>query len=68
MIRCIWESKADRAIAPMQDILELGNEARMNVPGTSSGNWSWRMQEHHASTQLAEALFGLNEATDRLRQ
>jgi 4-alpha-glucanotransferase len=68
MIRCIWESKADRALAPMQDFLELGNEARMNVPGTSEGNWSWRMQEKHLAQQLAEKMRDLNEMTNRLGQ
>ena len=67
MIRCIWESRADRAIAPMQDLLELNNDARMNVPGTSEGNWSWRMQEIHLSQELADKMRALNETTDRLR-
>ncbi len=67
MIRCIWESRADRALAPMQDLLNLSNEARMNVPGTSEGNWSWRMQEIHLSRQLADKMHALNERTNRLR-
>jgi 4-alpha-glucanotransferase len=67
MIRTLWDSKADRTLAPMQDVLELGNEARMNLPGTSSGNWCWRMQENQLTRQLAEKMRGLNEATDRLR-
>ena len=68
MIRCIWESRADRALAPMQDLLDLNNEARMNVPGTSEGNWSWRMQEFHLSQQLADRMRALNETTNRLRK
>lgn len=37
-----WASSARTAIVPMQDVLELGEEARMNVPGIASGNWEWR--------------------------
>jgi 4-alpha-glucanotransferase len=35
---------ADRAIAPLQDVLDLGTEARMNVPGVADGNWGWRLE------------------------
>lgn len=68
MIRTIWQSKADRTLAQMQDLLELGNEARMNVPGTSSGNWCWRVQESQLTQQLAEKVRELNVSTDRLRR
>ncbi len=43
-IRMAYTSVADVAIVPMQDVLGLGNEARMNVPGRPDGNWSWRME------------------------
>ena len=43
MIRAAWSSVAVFALAPLQDLLDLGNEARMNYPGNPSGNWSWRM-------------------------
>jgi 4-alpha-glucanotransferase len=42
MIEAAWASAACTAIIPMQDVLGLGAEARMNTPGTSSGNWGWR--------------------------
>jgi 4-alpha-glucanotransferase len=42
MIRLGMLSAAHTFIAPMQDILDLGNEARMNTPGVESGNWTWR--------------------------
>ena len=46
LIRSVMMSNADTAIIPMQDILELGTEARMNFPSTCNGmNWSWRMEE-----------------------
>ena len=44
-IRLAWSSVADTAVAPMQDVLDLGGEARMNVPGTEDGNWSWRLTD-----------------------
>lgn len=42
MIEYIWASSAKMAIIPMQDVLGLDTEARMNTPGTASGNWTWR--------------------------
>jgi 4-alpha-glucanotransferase len=42
LIRLAWSSVADLAVAPLQDILDLGTEARMNTPGTAAGNWRWR--------------------------
>jgi 4-alpha-glucanotransferase len=44
MLRCIYSSVAAVAIAPLQDVLGLGSEARMNRPGTEEGNWEWRMR------------------------
>jgi 4-alpha-glucanotransferase len=45
LIDVAWSSVAALAIAPLQDLLSLGNEARMNVPGRSEGNWRWRCTE-----------------------
>jgi 4-alpha-glucanotransferase len=45
LIRLASMSVADTCIVPMQDVLGLGSEARMNVPGTASGNWTWRLNE-----------------------
>ncbi|MBN1304141.1 MAG: 4-alpha-glucanotransferase [Anaerolineales bacterium] len=45
LIRAIWASVAVFAIAPMQDFLSLGTEARMNYPSTVGGNWQWRMDD-----------------------
>jgi 4-alpha-glucanotransferase len=42
MVRAIIASVADTAVIPMQDLLDLGNEARMNLPGKLGGNWQWR--------------------------
>ncbi|HYS09264.1 MAG TPA: 4-alpha-glucanotransferase [Myxococcales bacterium] len=43
MMRGVWSSVANLAIAPVQDLLGLGSEARMNLPGTLAGNWEWRI-------------------------
>ena len=44
MIRTAMKSRAALAIIPAQDVLGLGNEARMNRPGVPQGNWVWRME------------------------
>ena len=49
MIELAWSSVAVFAIAQMQDILELGNESRMNTPGTVFNNWNWRMKENYSN-------------------
>jgi 4-alpha-glucanotransferase len=43
-MNALYDSKADWVIVPMQDILFLGGNARMNMPGTATGNWEWRMK------------------------
>jgi len=40
-----WGSRASLAMAPLQDLFDLGTEARMNVPGSADGNWRWRFTE-----------------------
>jgi 4-alpha-glucanotransferase len=45
LVREAWASVAQTAIAPMQDFLGLGSEARFNTPGVSEGNWAWRLRE-----------------------
>ena len=57
-IRLALMSVADTAIIPMQDVLGLGSEARMNMPGTTEGNWCWRF----SPDMLTE------ETTDRLKE
>lgn len=52
-IRAAWSSVACFSLAPMQDFLNLGNEARMNYPGNPSGNWAWRMKEKDFNKDLA---------------
>ncbi len=56
LIRLAEASVADLCIIPMQDVLGLGNEARMNLPGQGKGNWDWRMAPGAATKELAERL------------
>jgi 4-alpha-glucanotransferase len=56
MIRALMGSVAETVIFPMQDVLGLGSEARMNTPATASGNWRWRMRPDAASQALAKSL------------
>ena len=65
MIRALWHSKADMVLAQMQDVLDLGPDARMNFPGHLGGNWTWRMKADALTDKLKEKLKTLNEATDR---
>jgi len=49
----------------LQDVLGLGQEARMNVPSVSDGNWAWRYSPGALRTELAQKLAALAEVTDR---
>jgi 4-alpha-glucanotransferase len=65
LIRGIMSSVANTAIAPMQDVLGLGSEARMNLPGVASGYWKWRMKPAAARREIAETLKELATLYDR---
>lgn len=65
MIRTVLASIADTAIVPLQDVLGLGSAARMNLPGTSRGNWRWRFSPGALTSDLATRLLRLNQAYDR---
>jgi 4-alpha-glucanotransferase len=65
LIRGVLSSVADTAIIPMQDVLGLGGEARMNLPGSASGNWRWRMRPGVLTPELATSLRTMNEIYDR---
>jgi 4-alpha-glucanotransferase len=64
-IRAVWASVADRAIAPLQDVLGLGGEARMNLPNSTKGNWSWRYKPGALTNDLAVRLRELNRLYGR---
>lgn len=67
MIERLWESAAVFSIAPLQDLLGLGDEGRMNVPGTTEYNWRWRMEAGSISTGLIQKLSALNRRTGRAK-
>ena len=58
-------SVAKLFVAQMQDYLELGGEARMNTPGTDSGNWQWRMLPDAITPELTEKLAKITKLYDR---
>lgn len=65
MIELLYFSQARLAILPMQDVLGLDSEARMNLPGTVGTNWGWRMRPDAMSTQKAVWLKSLTEKYHR---
>ena len=64
-IRAVLSSVADTAILPVQDLLGLGNEARMNLPNSSSGNWSWRVEAGAFTEEIAGKLLELTRLFGR---
>jgi 4-alpha-glucanotransferase len=65
-IRAALGSVADLALIPMQDVLGLGSEARMNTPSVDGGNWKWRLDSGQFTSDLTAKLASLAEVTDRL--
>lgn len=61
LIRLAHSSCANLAVIPMQDLLGLGSEARMNLPSAATGNWEWRMEAGAASPEMAGRLRGITE-------
>jgi len=66
MIRLAWSSVAVLAIAPLQDLLSAGGDARMNRPGVADGNWAWRFRADQFHQGLMDRLSGLTELYNRL--
>lgn len=60
LIRAVWSSVAKITIAPLQDFLSLGPEARMNFPGHASGNWDWRVLPDQIDSELARKIHEIN--------
>ncbi len=65
LLRWLYASVAELAIAPAQDLLGLGGGARMNTPGTASGNWRWRMADEAFAPELARRVRALAELYER---
>ena len=68
MIRTALISVAETAIIPLQDLLSLGSDYRMNMPGTVGSNWSWRFAPGDLTSDLATRLCDLTELYGRKRQ
>ena len=65
LIQVAAGSVADICLFPLQDVLELGSEARMNVPSQPENNWAWRCTEGALRPEVAQRLAALMEVTDR---
>ena len=65
MIKSAFASIPNMAIVPMQDVLKLGSEARMNIPGTASGNWQFRLPANALDKELALRLKELSQFNGR---
>jgi 4-alpha-glucanotransferase len=66
LIRVLLSSVAQAAVAPMQDVLGLGSESRMNKPGAATGNWAWRMRSGAFTDELQQRLRDLSEIYERV--
>jgi 4-alpha-glucanotransferase len=66
LMEMAWSSQAMLAMAPLQDLLNLGKEARMNVPGRTEGNWRWRSTESMLNDPAFEWLRALTNSSKRL--
>jgi 4-alpha-glucanotransferase len=66
MIHAVIASVAQLAVVPMQDLLRLGSEARLNTPGTAIGNWAWRLPELALTGELAQRCVLLNRVFGRV--
>ncbi len=68
MIRAASNSVASLSVVPLQDVLGLGSDARMNIPSRQEGNWRWRFAAELLRPELAKKLAALAEVSDRLPQ
>lgn len=65
-IRGVWSSVAEISIAPIQDFLNLGNEARFNLPSTLGENWVWRLDKNSINKELAKKVYEFNQIYGRI--
>jgi 4-alpha-glucanotransferase len=65
LIKLAFASVANLAIIPVQDVLGLGESARMNRPGTIKGNWQWRLSRGQIKPQISKKLAKLTSTCDR---
>lgn len=57
VLSVLWATVSDLAIVQMQDLLGLGSQARMNIPSTPSGNWTWRASAEDLNSELAQDIY-----------
>jgi len=65
LIRLAMVSAAEIVIIPMQDVLGLGESARMNRPGSTRGNWRWRLREDQLARGISTRLLEMTELFGR---
>ena len=65
MIRLCFSTRARVALAPMQDFLGLGSEARVNIPGTTLNNWRWRLESDALTGEFRDSVRGLVAGASR---
>ena len=68
MMRGAWASVGDLAIVPMQDIIGVGSEGRMNTPSTLGGNWEWRATADQIDNKLTKRLYKYMQMYGRVRK
>jgi 4-alpha-glucanotransferase len=67
-IRAVLASVADTAVVPLQDVLGLGTEARMNLPNSTKGNWNWRFKSGALTSEISARLRDLTELYGRAKK
>jgi 4-alpha-glucanotransferase len=67
LLRLAWSSVAALAIAPLQDLLNLGSDARMNLPGSAHDHWRWRSTDAMLTDSLFQRLWDLTAQSNRVR-
>jgi 4-alpha-glucanotransferase len=65
MIRAVEASVASLCVIPLQDLLGLDSECRMNKPSEANGNWAWRYSRNALTNELAAKLAAITEVSDR---
>lgn len=65
LLELLFQSRARLVLAPLQDVLGLGAESRMNIPGTSEGNWGWRLRPGEVREEHAKLLQELTRSSGR---
>jgi len=68
LIRAAWASPAFLAVAPLQDVLEVGTEGRMNLPGSFGSNWTWRLRRGALTRARRDKLAAANREAGRSRE